>query len=91
MLAFVLTAAAVYFLIVVPLNALASRRKRGEEAEPAAPAEDVLLLQEIRDLLAARLTPAVVNDAGTGAPDVPNPRTDPPPSIPPGPSTPPRA
>jgi len=87
-LAFVLTAAAVYFLIVVPLNALASRRKRGEEAEPAAPAEDVLLLQEIRDLLAARLTPAVVNDAGTGAPDVPNPRTDPPPSIPPGPGAP---
>jgi len=87
---FLFTAAAVYFLIVLPLNALATRRKRGEEQEPAAPSEDILLLQEIRDLLAARPTPAIVNDAGSGAPDVPNPRTDPPPSIPPsGPATPP--
>ncbi|WP_456788389.1 large conductance mechanosensitive channel protein MscL [Cellulomonas sp. P5_C5] len=67
LLAFVLTAAAVYFLIVLPLNALAARRKSGEEEEPAAPAEDILLLQEIRDLLANRLTPAIVNDAGAGA------------------------
>ena len=61
---FLFTAAAVYFLIVLPLNALAARRKSGEEEEPAAPAEDILLLQEIRDLLANRLTPAIVNDAG---------------------------
>lgn len=67
LLAFVLTAAAVYFLIVLPLNALAARRKSGEEDEPAAPAEDILLLQEIRDLLANRLSPAIANDAGTGA------------------------
>lgn len=49
---FVLVAAAIYFLIVVPLNKLAERRKKGVEPEPEAPAEDVLLLQEIRDLLA---------------------------------------
>ena len=77
---FLFTAAAVYFFIVVPMNALAARRKRGEEAEPAAPAEDILVLQEIRDLLARNLTPAIVNDAGTGAGTRP---TTPPPSIPP--------
>lgn len=51
---FLLIAAAVYFLIVLPINKLAERRKAGIEPEPEAPAEDVLLLQEIRDLLAAR-------------------------------------
>ena len=51
---FLIVAAALYFVVVLPLNTLAERRKRGEEPEPAAPAEDVLLLQEIRDLLAAR-------------------------------------
>lgn len=48
---FLAVAAAVYFLIVVPMNALAARRARGEEPAPAAPAEDVVLLTEIRDLL----------------------------------------
>lgn len=51
---FLAVAAAVYFLVVYPMNALAERRKRGQEPEPVAPAEDVLLLQEIRDLLAQR-------------------------------------
>jgi large conductance mechanosensitive channel len=51
---FLLVAAAIYFVIVMPLNALAERRKRGLEPEPEAPAEDVLLLQEIRDLIRAR-------------------------------------
>lgn len=77
---FLFTAAAVYFFIVVPMNALAARRKRGEEVEPEAPAEDVLVLQEIRDLLARNLTPAIINDAGAGAGTGP---TTPPPSIPP--------
>lgn len=53
LLQFLITAAAVYFVIVLPLNKLAERRKRGIEAEPARPSEDILLLQEIRDLLAA--------------------------------------
>ena len=51
---FLVIAAAVYFVIVMPMNKLAERRKKGVEPEPAAPAEDILLLQEIRDLLAAR-------------------------------------
>lgn len=51
---FLIVAAAVYFAVVTPLNKLAERRRAGVEPEPEAPAEDVLLLQEIRDLLAAR-------------------------------------
>jgi large conductance mechanosensitive channel len=49
---FLITAATLYFLVVAPMNALAARRKRGAEPEPKTPAEDVLLLQQIRDLLA---------------------------------------
>ena len=50
---FLLVAAAVYFLIVVPMNKLASFRKATNE-EPDAPADDVRLLTEIRDLLQQR-------------------------------------
>lgn len=51
---FVLIAAVVYFILVVPMNKLQERRKKGLVEEPAAPAEDVLLLTEIRDLLRAQ-------------------------------------
>lgn len=54
LITFLVIAAAVYFVIVLPLNKLAERRRKGLVPEPAAPAEDVLLLKEIRDLLAAR-------------------------------------
>lgn len=50
---FVLVAGAIYFLVVTPMNRLAARR-RDEDAEPAAPADDVRVLTEIRDLLAAQ-------------------------------------
>ncbi len=50
---FMIVAAVVYFLIVLPLNTLKERRKRGEEAGPAEPT-DVELLIEIRDLLQAQ-------------------------------------
>ncbi|GGJ94950.1 large-conductance mechanosensitive channel [Pilimelia anulata] len=50
-ISFFLTAAALYFLVVMPLNKLAERRKRGEEPEPEAPSEEVLLLTDIRDAL----------------------------------------
>ena len=53
---FLIIAAVIYFLIIVPMNRLAELRKRGDEPEPTAPAEDVLLLQEIRDLLRQRNT-----------------------------------
>jgi large conductance mechanosensitive channel len=51
-LTFVLTAATVYFLVVVPMNKLAERRRRGLEPEPEAPSDEIRLLTEIRDLLA---------------------------------------
>lgn len=86
---FLITAAAIYFLIVLPLNALAARRKRGEEDEPAAPAEDILLLQEIRDLLSQRLTPAIVNDTTTSPGDAGTAPLPPAPGPPPAPGTPP--
>lgn len=47
---FVIVAGVVYFLIVVPMNHIKERRKKGEEAGPAEPT-DVELLIEIRDLL----------------------------------------
>jgi large conductance mechanosensitive channel len=50
---FLITAAVLYFLVVVPLNRLAERRKTGEEPEPKAPSEEVRLLTEIRDALVA--------------------------------------
>ncbi|MEG3634540.1 large conductance mechanosensitive channel protein MscL [Micromonospora palythoicola] len=57
---FLLTAAALYFLVVFPMNRLAERRQRGEEPPPAAPSEEIKLLTEIRDALVAagRTTPA---------------------------------
>jgi large conductance mechanosensitive channel len=50
---FVLTAAVVYFVVVLPMKALMERRTRGEEAGPVAPTQ-VELLVEIRDLLRAQ-------------------------------------
>ena len=51
---FILVGAAIYFLVVTPLNKLAERRARGVEPESAAPSEEVALLTEIRDALRAR-------------------------------------
>ena len=49
---FLIVAAIVYFVIVVPVNMIKERRKRGEEAGPPEPTEIELLVQ-IRDLLAS--------------------------------------
>lgn len=53
-IAFVLLAAVLYFLVVAPMNRLAERRRRGEEPVEPVPSEEVQLLTEIRDLLANR-------------------------------------
>jgi large conductance mechanosensitive channel len=45
--------AAVFFLVVKPVNLLMERRKAGEEPPPEAVPEDIVLLGEIRDLLKA--------------------------------------
>ena len=52
-ISFLIIAAVIFFLVVKPLNMLAARRKV-EAPELEAPAEDVRLLTEIRDLLQNR-------------------------------------
>jgi large conductance mechanosensitive channel len=60
---FLITAAALYFLVVFPLNKLAERRARGEEPPPTAPSEEVKLLTEIRDaLVSGRAMPGATSD-----------------------------
>lgn len=54
LIVFLITAAVVYFVFVMPLNKLAERRKKGLEPEPEAPSEEIVLLQEIRDELRGR-------------------------------------
>ena len=51
---FLVVAAVLYFLVVLPTNRLLERRRAGEAAAPAAVPEDVALLREIRDLLRER-------------------------------------
>jgi len=50
---FVSVAAAIYFFVVVPLNKIAERRAKGQVPADETP-PDILLLTEIRDLLASR-------------------------------------
>ena len=54
LISFLIIAAAVYFIVVVPLNKLAEARAKGIEAPTDAPSEEVALLTEIRDSLRAR-------------------------------------
>jgi large conductance mechanosensitive channel len=62
-ISFLLIAAVIFFVIVRPLNRLAERRRVGAEPEPAARPDDVLLLEEIRDLLKAQAAAAPVTPA----------------------------
>ncbi len=54
---FVIVAAVIYFAIVLPVNVIQERRRRGEETGPTEPTE-VELLAEIRDLLGAQQRPS---------------------------------
>ena len=49
---FILMAFAIYFCIVVPMNALNARRKKDEEETVKETSDEVKLLTEIRDALA---------------------------------------
>ncbi len=57
---FLIVAAAIYFVVVLPLNKIAERRAArlaaGQPAtdEPEAKSEDIVLLEQIRDLLQAQ-------------------------------------
>lgn len=50
---FLITAAVLYFLVVLPMKKLLERRHRGEEPGPTVPTQTELLI-EIRDLLRAQ-------------------------------------
>jgi large conductance mechanosensitive channel len=51
---FLIIAAVLYFVVVLPTNALAERRRRGQAPPaPAEPTEEVVLLTQIRDALVA--------------------------------------
>jgi large conductance mechanosensitive channel len=54
---FLITAAVVYFVFVLPMNRLSDMRKRDEIPAEEAPAPDIELLSEIRDLLRAQQRP----------------------------------
>ena len=53
---FVLIAAAIFFVVVKPMQAMLARRARSEEPteDTPAPSDEALLLTEIRDLLRAQ-------------------------------------
>ncbi|MFD4532470.1 large conductance mechanosensitive channel protein MscL [Kitasatospora sp. NPDC058397] len=53
LLQFLITAAVVYFVLIVPMNRLAARRKSTAETLAEAEAKEVQLLTEIRDALVA--------------------------------------
>ena len=56
--ALVTTGAALFFMVVKPVNLLMARRKAGEVPPPEAVPEDVVLLTQIRDLLQSGVTPS---------------------------------
>jgi len=51
LVSFLIIAGVVFFLVVRPMNTLMTRIRADDEPASAAPAEDVVLLTEIRDLL----------------------------------------
>jgi large conductance mechanosensitive channel len=56
-ISFLLVAAAIYFAVVLPLNTLAARRAAkvaSGQPDPDPKPEDIVLLEQIRDLLAAQ-------------------------------------
>ena len=54
---FAITAAVVYFFVVVPMKTVQERLAKGKVEAPVAVPEDVQLLREIRDALAAQQRP----------------------------------
>jgi large conductance mechanosensitive channel len=51
---FAIVAAVIYFVVVVPMQAIAARRAKGADADTPAPSDEAQLLTEIRDLLAVQ-------------------------------------
>lgn len=55
LLNFILVAAVIYFVVIVPMNKMLAVRKKSDE-DVAAPSDDIRLLEEIRDLLKEQRT-----------------------------------
>jgi large conductance mechanosensitive channel len=56
LISFISVAAAIYFIVVVPMQKLADRRKGGDVIEDTpAPSDETVLLTQIRDLLEHRV------------------------------------
>lgn len=51
---FVITAAVVYFFVVIPMKTVQERLAKGKEEAPVAVPEEIQILREIRDSLAQR-------------------------------------
>lgn len=69
LITFAITAAVIYFVLVVPMKKVNELRERGKKAEAPAEVtpEDVALLREIRDLLAGQAPGAPGGAAGSHA------------------------
>jgi large conductance mechanosensitive channel len=51
LISFLIVAAAIYFFVVLPINKMVTRFKKPAEPEPEKKPEDIILLEQIRDLL----------------------------------------
>jgi large conductance mechanosensitive channel len=51
---FLIVAAVIYFVIVVPMTEMAKRRNKDADAATPAPSDEAVLLTEIRDLMQAQ-------------------------------------
>lgn len=69
LITFAITAAVIYFVLVVPMKKINDLRDRGKKAEAPAEVtpEDVALLREIRDLLAGQNPGGTTGAAGSHA------------------------
>ena len=54
LITFTITAAVIYFFVIVPMKTVQERLARGKEEAPVAVPEDIQILREIRDALAAQ-------------------------------------
>jgi large conductance mechanosensitive channel len=67
-ISFLIVAVVIYFLVVLPMNKLLERRKKGE-VPPPEPTEDILILRQIRDLLRDGGSPTTVDRPTPTPPD----------------------
>ncbi len=54
LISFLIVSATIYFFVVLPVNKMIKRFKKPAEPEPEKKPEDVILLEQIRDLLKER-------------------------------------